>query len=91
MRKPLAIAMAAGALFSCSTTRPSDDGLEAWYFRLQHVPADQVARTLAGEEKHAPGTVVEIAADVRTNSIIVKGSKEDLSRLERRIRELDVQ
>jgi len=90
MKKLLTIAMVSATIFSCSTNRPSDDGLDSRYFRLQHVDADQVARTLAREEKKSSSAVVEIVADVRTNSIIVKGSKEDLLRVDRRIRDLDV-
>jgi len=90
MKKLAAVALVSMALFSCATDGRLDGGPAVQAYPLMHVCADQVARTLAGEEKRAAGTVVEIAANVCSNSIVVSGSKEDLARVERRIRELDV-
>lgn len=46
--------------------------------------------TLAQEFMRDRERIHELFAEARTNSIVAKGFKEELARMERRIRELDV-
>jgi hypothetical protein len=73
-------------LCSCSTT----PAVEVLRYPLKHASADRVMGTLAQEFMRDRERIHELFAEVRTNSIVAKGFKEELARLERRIRELDV-
>jgi len=73
-------------LCSCATT----PAVEVLRYPLKHAAADKVMATLAQEFMRDREHIQELVLEARTNSIIAKGFKEDIARLERRIRELDV-
>ena len=75
-------------LASCSTTGAADPH-KVQVFALKFNDATHVVQTVGREERGKPG-MIEMAADTRTNCIIVKADDEGLARVEKRIRELDV-
>jgi hypothetical protein len=89
--KALPVLAAALILESCATDCPFPPSPATEVFHLQYAPADRVAQTLTDELIAERGIAPNIAADVRTNSVVVGPAlRADLIRLERRIRELDV-
>jgi len=78
------------ALASCATHCPFYNPVYK-VLPLQYASADLVAQKVASEEKAAaPDALLEIVADSRQNSVIVEGPEDDVARVVRRIRELDV-
>lgn len=85
--KTLIPAIVLALLASCASVCPVEP-LRTQVFPLKHSDATSVAQTVGREERGKPG-MIEMAADTRTNSIIVKADDEGLARVGRRIRELD--
>jgi type II secretory pathway component GspD/PulD (secretin) len=64
--------------------------MEVRVYSLKHADSQAVVKTVAREERERKSETLEMAADARTNSIVVKAPREVLNRLDARIRELDV-
>lgn len=73
--------------------RASDDEVEV--IRLEHASAPEVARIIAslqqGGPEGGPGPALKIAADERTNSILLSGDRSERLRLRSMIAQLDTQ
>jgi type II secretory pathway component GspD/PulD (secretin) len=82
--------MLVAALAGCAGTEAVDRGIIHKSIALKHAAADQVARRLTLEEAATRDHRVVIVADARANAVVVRGTADDLVRLEKRIRELDV-
>ena len=76
-------------LSACASNGPVDRTIHKSY-PLKHASAESVAQTLIREESPTPEFRVVIVADARMNSVVVRGTPEDLERLSKRIQELDV-
>lgn len=74
---------------SCAGEPVREPKVEVQVYHLKRADATRAVRTLAGEEwaRATPG--MEMAADARTNSVIVKAPRSALERIANRIRELD--
>ncbi len=82
MKKVAAILLVTLAGCSVCGWPPLDE--EFRVIPLQHISAPEVVKSLPGAEG------LEILADSRQNSIVLKGPKREVARVEKRIRELDV-
>ena len=86
MKKLLVIALI--ALAACATA-PRETAMEVRVYSLKYANSQGVVNLVSADEKQRAG-LNELAADARTNSVVAKGSREGLDRLDARIRELDV-
>ena len=58
-------------------------------YQLQHIPAAQAKKALAGESGALPAGISTIAADARANQLVVAGTRESVDVLTKRIKALD--
>jgi type II secretory pathway component GspD/PulD (secretin) len=73
-----------------ATLRTKIDASQAATFRLNNAKASEAVSLLNGVIEKGAGSTLKLIADTRTNSILVSGTGEDLTKIRNAIRAIDI-